>query len=118
MISETISHYRILQKLGAGGMGEVCLAEDILLDGKVAIEVMPQQLIADQQASKRLIRLTRTMEVVYARLDEKDKAFAQLEKMYDERDGNLTQLKCDPQWDNLRSDPRFDDLVRRVGIPQ
>lgn len=56
MIGEAISHYRILQKLGAGGRGEVNLADHILLDRKVGIKVMPQQLIADQQASKRLIR--------------------------------------------------------------
>ena len=36
MISETISHYRILQKLGAGGMGEVYLAEDTRLSRKAA----------------------------------------------------------------------------------
>jgi TolB-like protein/Flp pilus assembly protein TadD len=55
---------------------------------------------------------------IYARLGEKDEAFAWLRKAYDERDQGLAYLKIDPDWDNLRSDPRFADLVRRVGLPQ
>src|SRR6202158_5638284 len=56
MISETISHYRILSKLDAGGMGEVYLAEDTQLDRKVAIKFLLPQSIADEHAKKRLIR--------------------------------------------------------------
>jgi serine/threonine protein kinase len=57
--SQTISHYRILQKLGARGMGEVYLAEDTQLNRKVAIKLLPEALIADEQAGKRLIREAR-----------------------------------------------------------
>ena len=56
MISQTISHYRIISRLGAGGMGEVYLAEDTKLDRKVAIKFLAEKLITDEQASKRLIR--------------------------------------------------------------
>ena len=59
MTSETLSHYRILQKLGAGGMGEVYLAEDTQLDRNVAIKFLPQESIADEQAKKRLVREAR-----------------------------------------------------------
>jgi TolB-like protein/Tfp pilus assembly protein PilF len=54
----------------------------------------------------------------YAALGEKDKAFELLNKMYDERDGLLIWLKVDHGCDPLRSDPRFADLLRRVGLPQ
>jgi len=53
-----------------------------------------------------------------AALGEKDKAFAILDKLYKERSPELRQIKVDPRLDNLRSDPRFQDLLRRVGLPQ
>jgi serine/threonine protein kinase/Flp pilus assembly protein TadD len=48
--------YEILSKLGAGGMGEVYLAQDTKLDRKVAIKFLPESLVADEQARKRLVR--------------------------------------------------------------
>ena len=56
--------------------------------------------------------------LIYAGLSDKDEAFAWLEKGYDERSFNMTWLKVEPRWDSLRSDPRFADLVRRLGLPQ
>ncbi len=56
--------------------------------------------------------------VVYAGLGEKDQAFAWLEKAYGERTSRLGYLKVEPLWDPLRPDPRFADLVRRMGLPQ
>jgi eukaryotic-like serine/threonine-protein kinase len=51
-----ISHYTIINKLGAGGMGEVYLAEDTKLDRRVAIKFLPPESTADEQAKKRLVR--------------------------------------------------------------
>ena len=56
--------------------------------------------------------------LIYAGLGDKDQAFAWLEKAYDEHSFNMTWLKVEPRWDSLRSDPRFADLVRRIGLPQ
>jgi serine/threonine protein kinase/tetratricopeptide (TPR) repeat protein len=55
--------------------------------------------------------------VLYTDLGEKDKAFEWLEKSFEERNAWLPFLKADPQFESLRSDPRFKDLVRRIGIP-
>jgi len=55
---------------------------------------------------------------IYAALGDKDKAFAELERDFTERDFYITFLKVDPFMDPLRDDPRFKDLVRRIGLPQ
>ena len=56
--------------------------------------------------------------VVHVGLDEKDQAFAWLEKAYEERANRLAYLAFEPTWARLRSDPRFDDLLRRIGLPR
>ncbi|HSB11098.1 MAG TPA: tetratricopeptide repeat protein [Blastocatellia bacterium] len=56
MVSEEISHYRIVRKLGAGGMGEVYLAEDLILNRKVAIKMLPSRSLGNEQAKRRLFR--------------------------------------------------------------
>ncbi|HEV8485212.1 MAG TPA: protein kinase [Blastocatellia bacterium] len=56
MLGRQFGSYRILSQLGAGGMGEVYLAEDIRLDRKVAIKFIQARSTADEQAQKRLIR--------------------------------------------------------------
>jgi hypothetical protein len=50
-----------------------------------------------------------------AALGENDKAFAELNKAYTNREYFLVWLKVDPRLDSLRADPRFGDLLRRVG---
>jgi eukaryotic-like serine/threonine-protein kinase len=55
--------------------------------------------------------------MIYVGLDEKDEAFAWLEKAYQERSWWLVWIKMEPMLDGLRNDPRFVDLMRRVGFP-
>jgi len=54
--------------------------------------------------------------IVYASLDEKEKAFAYLEEAYEERNPNLIELNTEPAFDELRRDRRYDELVRRIGL--
>jgi serine/threonine protein kinase len=56
MISTTLSHYRIVDKLGAGGMGEVYRADDTNLNRQVAIKVLPDVFAGD---AERLARFER-----------------------------------------------------------
>ncbi len=54
----------------------------------------------------------------YALAGEKDKAFEWLAKAYQEHDSELVFLKVEPEFDNIRSDPRYADLLRRIGLSQ
>ena len=56
--------------------------------------------------------------LIYNGLGETDKALEWLEKGYEQRDPKMAFLKVDPKWNNLRSDPRFIDLMRRIGFTQ
>jgi tetratricopeptide (TPR) repeat protein len=56
--------------------------------------------------------------IIYAALGEKDQAFAWLERAYEDRTFFLAPLKVNPEMDPLRSDPRFQDVLRRMNFPQ
>jgi TolB-like protein/DNA-binding winged helix-turn-helix (wHTH) protein/Flp pilus assembly protein TadD len=56
--------------------------------------------------------------LIYAGLGEKNEAFVWLEKGYEQRTFQMQWLKIEPRWDGLRSDPRFQVLMRRIGLPQ
>jgi serine/threonine-protein kinase len=56
VINSTISHYRIVSKIGAGGMGEVYLAQDTTLDRKVALKILPEDLAIEGERMRRFVQ--------------------------------------------------------------
>jgi len=56
LTGRVLSHYRILKRLGSGGMGEVYLAEDTQLDRKIALKVLPPEFASDPNRMKRFVR--------------------------------------------------------------
>ncbi len=51
-----LGHYRIVSKIGAGGMGEVYLAEDTKLDRRVALKILPAEFAEDKDRMSRFVR--------------------------------------------------------------
>ena len=75
------------------------------------------KLLAElQEQSKREYVSPYGMAIGYIGLREKGQAFEWLEKAFAERAGWLVLLKVEPRFDSLRADPRFADLVQRIGL--
>jgi hypothetical protein len=54
--------------------------------------------------------------MIYAGLGRADEALTWLDRACDERDVRVTQMRVDPRWDSLRTDPRFKRILQRVGL--
>ena len=76
------------------------------------------QAILRQLESSKIYVSPCELAYLYAALGEREKAFASLEKAYVEQDLHLMNLNSDRNFDSLRSDPRFQDLLRRIGLAQ
>lgn len=86
-----------------------------LLD--VAIQIVAA-LNAAHEAGVTLRDLKPEMAIIYFALGDKEKAFLNLEKAFEGKEDHLLHLTTEPMFDSLHSDPRFKDLVRRIGLPE
>lgn len=99
--------------------GAKALANDYQTSGYQQAKRLQFQRILDSynEAAKEQYVSPMAFAVAYSNLNEKDPAFEWLEKAYQERSPWLTYIKYDPQFDNLHSDPRFAELLRKIGLP-
>ena len=107
---------KALALFGESVQTEAELAQIYAVSGK---HEQARKMLAELfELAKRRYVSSYEIAAIYAGLGEKDQAFAWMQKAYDERSDGLVNLKVEQRFDNLRSDPRFADLVRRVGLPQ
>lgn len=117
-LPEAIGEFQKAVELSNGDQGvRASLAHAFAVTGnRVGAETILRDL---QHKSKDSYVSPYALATIYAGLGEKDKAFQYLEKAYDERSLDISwSLKSDLRIDNLRSDPRFQDLARRIGLPK
>jgi hypothetical protein len=69
-----------------------------------------------KEISKQSFRGSYDLAILYAGLGERDKAFEQLNKAYEERSGWIINLKVEPQFDSLRTDQRYAPLLQRLNL--
>ena len=116
MHREALAEYQRYSMLSRGNplsLSVLGYAYGLLRERTEAIRVLDELRAASKQRYVSAVSFAR----IYVGLGEKDQAFAWLERAYEERSTHLAHLKTEPMWDPLRSDPRFPDLMRRIGLP-
>ena len=108
-----LEKYSALSRRSATSLAFLGYSHARLGERKEALRMIEELKAASQQSLARALFVA----LVYAGLEDKDQAFIWLEKAYEERFNRLAYLKVEALWDPLRSDPRFADLLRRVGVP-
>ena len=116
--AEAIAAFQQAIKLFPGGssVAEAELAHTYAVSGNRG---EAQKTIAElQELAKSKYVSSFQIAAIYAGLREKDQAFAWLEKAYEERSDGLVNLRADQRFDSLRNEPRFQALLKKVGLDQ
>ena len=82
MVGKTLGHYKILEPLGKGGMGEVYRAHDTRLGRKVAIKVLPEEYASDPERLARGREATGASLCLWARPSRDDRLYSRLERSH------------------------------------
>jgi serine/threonine-protein kinase len=118
MYAEAIAGYQKGRTLKGGTEWSLAMAGLGHLYAKTGKKVEARAILEElKQLSRQEYVPSDNMALICAGLGEKDQAFAWLEKAYDERSFRMAWLKVEPRWDDLRSDPRFTQLLQRTGLP-
>jgi TolB-like protein/Tfp pilus assembly protein PilF len=108
-----------LQKARQSGVNPLVLGKLGRAFARSGNRAEAQKLIGElTELSKQHYVSSTLVAEIYASLGERDRAFEWLEKGYEERSSGMLYLKTDPLWDDFRSDPKFAELMRKVGLPQ
>jgi tetratricopeptide (TPR) repeat protein len=113
MYAEAIAEFEMGVKLSGSPLMMALLGHAYAASGKKA---EARRIVTELDQQKQKYVSPYTIATIYAGLGEKDQAFKWLEKAFDDRDIWLMNLKVDPQLAPLRSDNRFNDLLRRIGL--
>jgi hypothetical protein len=111
-----MEEYRKAYRLSRGNIVQLAYQGFVL--GQTGRRTEAQQVISalNQIAQTRFVPPF-GFALVYAGLGDRDAAFEWLEKSYEARDLGMVFLLVDPRWESIRSDKRFDDLLRRCRFP-
>jgi serine/threonine protein kinase len=108
VVGETVTHYRVLRKLGSGGMGVVYEAEDKKNDADAALSEFVAKY-SDDSAYE--------VAGAYAFRGQTEKAFEWLHKPYARRDPGLSDVKVDPLLLSIRGDTRYSAFLKTMRLP-
>jgi TolB-like protein/Flp pilus assembly protein TadD len=114
---EAIAEFRKAAELGGwsssnfGELGVAFAVSGRTKEAQAMIKELEEQFRNKQAEGKDLA-------IVYASLGDKDKAFEWLEKDFSSRTVSLPEIRWSPGWEPLRDDPRYKDLLKRMGLPE
>lgn len=115
MFKEAIAEYERARALDEGPVLTASLAHALAVSGRRNDAVKLLDELND--SSKRRYVSPYDLALIHIGLGDNDRAFEMLERAYQERSSALSWLKVDPRLAPLRSDPRFANLMSRVGLP-